>query len=138
MFLALTWSGVFVLVGLWSLAAWGIHEVGAWAIANTGALTGGAVGTASTGWPAWLAPWFPPELLLALTAMLASFGPALEALLAGAPSVLGGFTFSVWVVWALGTGLLVVLGVLLSLVIGVLRRARTGKVMQGAAGRMLR
>jgi len=70
--------------------------------------------------------------------MLPAFGPAIEGLLAWVPGVLGGLTLAVWVIWAAGSTLLIILGLLLSVLIRLLRRARSGSAIEPAAARMAR
>lgn len=131
MFHALTWLAVFVGVLLWSVTTWLFHAVGAWALVNTGALAGG---TQALRLPAWIEPWVPPELTGAITATMQALAPMLEGVLALAPSLVGGFTVAVWVIWACGVVGLVILGVMASALVGMLRRKRAS---HGAGGRAL-
>lgn len=41
MFYALSWSAMFTLLALWSLAAWALHSTAAWTVSKAGALAGG-------------------------------------------------------------------------------------------------
>ncbi|HSW33463.1 MAG TPA: hypothetical protein VLH36_07590, partial [Steroidobacteraceae bacterium] len=75
MFYALSWSAVFSLLALWSLAAWAFHSIAAWTISNAGVLAGGSGAIESSRGPDWLAPWIPPELALAFTSMLSALTP---------------------------------------------------------------
>jgi hypothetical protein len=122
MFYALSWFGVFSLLALWSLAAWAFHAITAWAASNAGVLAGGSGVTQGLRMPDWLAPWVPPEFALALASVVSAFTPAIEAVLGWAPALAGGLSVAVWVVWAIGSALLIVLGVVLSGLIAVLRR----------------
>ena len=122
MFHAINWYVVFCLLALWSLAAWAFHAIGAWTIANTGALAGGAGAMEGLLLPDWLAPWLPPEIALAFTSMLSGFMPAVEAVLNQAPALAGGLSVAVWVVWGIGSILLVVLGFVVTGLIAMLRR----------------
>ena len=122
MFYALGWFAVFILIALWSLAAWAFHAVTAWTISNAGVLAGSSGAIEALRLPDWLAPWVPPEFALALTSMLSAFTPAIEAVLDWAPALAGGLSVAVWAVWAIGSALLIVLGVVLSGMIAVLRR----------------
>jgi hypothetical protein len=72
--------------------------------------------------PDWLAPWTPPELALALASMLSAFAPGIEAVLGWAPALEGGLSVAVWVVWGIGSVLLIVLGFLATGMIAILRR----------------
>ncbi len=125
MFYAFSWFVVFSLLALWSLAAWAFHSITAWTISNAGALTGGAGATEGLRRLDWLAPWVPPEFALALNSMVSAIAPAIEAVLGWAPALAGGLSVAVWVVWAIGSALLIVLGLVLSGMIVVLRRRST-------------
>jgi hypothetical protein len=122
MFHALNWLVVFSLLALWSLAAWAFHALGVWTISNTGALAGGAGSIEGLRLPDWLAPWLPPEAALAFTSMLSAFMPAVESMLSQTPALADGLSMAVWVVWAIGSILLVVMGFMITGLIAVLRR----------------
>lgn len=118
----LGWLVVFSLLALWSLAAWAFHSVAAWTVANAGALAGGSGVAKGLHMPDWLAPWVPPELALALDSMVSASMPAIEAVLGWAPALAGGLSVAVWLVWGIGSVLLLVLGFLATGLIAVLRR----------------
>ena len=122
MFYALGWFVVFSLLALWSFTAWAFHSITAWAISNAGVLAGGSGVTQSVRMPDWLAPWVPPELALALDSMASALTPTIEAVLGWAPALEGGLSVAVWVVWGIGSVLLVVLGFLATGLIAMLRR----------------
>ena len=126
MFYALSWFLIFFSLALWSLTVWAANAVALWTIAQAGAWNGTAVGGASLALPDWLAPWVPPELAQALTAMLASVAPMVESLLQSAPALAGGITVAAWVVWALGGLMLLLLGAGLHLLIAMWRRRSGG------------
>lgn len=130
MFHALSWLVVLGLVALWSLAAWGVHGVAVWAVSHAGALTGAASGAASGAGglrlPDWLAPWVPAEVVQAAMALVAGLGPAVDSLLQAAPALAGSLTVVAWVVWALGSVLLLLLGAGLHLLIAMWRRRGGG------------
>lgn len=117
-----SWFVVFGLLALWSLAAWTLHAITAWTVSNAGVLAGGAGATEGLRMPDWLAPWVPPEFALALHSMVSAFTPAIEAVLGWAPALAGGLSVAVWVVWASGSVLLIVLGFVVTGLIAVLRR----------------
>lgn len=125
MFYALCWLVVFGLFAFWSFAAWAFHAITAWTLSNAGAMAGTSGAIEALQLPAWLAPWIPPELALAFKSMLAALTPAVQAMLDWAPSLAGGLSVAVWVVWALGSALLVVLGIVFSGAIAVLRGRST-------------
>jgi hypothetical protein len=122
----LSWFFVFGLFALWSLTAWAVHAVAAWSVSNAGALTGVASGVEDLRLPEWLAPWVPPEIAQAMTSLLASIAPVVESLLQTAPALTGGLTVVTWVVWGLGSVLLVLLGAGLHLLIAIWRRRGGG------------
>ncbi|MBC7938790.1 MAG: hypothetical protein H7Z19_03350 [Chitinophagaceae bacterium] len=122
MFYALIWFVVFSLLALWSLAAWAFHSIAAWAVENAGVLAGSPVPAQALRVPDWFAPWIPPELTLAFTSALSALTPAIESLLEWVPALAGGLSVAVWVFWAIGCALLVILAVTLSGVVAMLRR----------------
>jgi hypothetical protein len=135
---AINWFVVVMLLALWSLTAWALHALGVWTVSNAGALSGAASGVGSLRLPDWLAPWVPPEIAQLLTAQLSGLGPLVESLLQAAPALAGGLTLVTWVVWGIGSALLVLLGSGLHLLIALWRRhgggssPRSGQVV--AAG----
>ena len=122
MFYALSWSVMFILLALWSLAAWAFHSIAAWTVSNAGVLAESSGAIESLRAPDWLAPWIPPELALAFTSMLSASSPAIEAALNQAPALAGGLSVAVWAVWGVGSALIVILGLVFSRLITVLRR----------------
>ncbi|MGA8394013.1 MAG: hypothetical protein WB775_17950 [Burkholderiaceae bacterium] len=126
MFYALSWSVVFSLLTLWSLAAWAFHSITAWTVSNAGALTGAASGVEGLRLPEWLAPWVPPEIVQAMTSLLSGLAPAVESLFQAAPALAGGLTVATWVIWGLGSVLLVLVGAGLHLLIAMWRRRGVG------------
>lgn len=122
MFYALNWSVTFILLALWSLAAWAFHSIAAWTVSNAGVLAGGAGAIESLRVPGWLAPWMPPELALAFTSMLSALSPAIETALNQAPALAAGLSVAAWTVWGIGIALIVILGLVFSRLITALRR----------------
>ena len=132
MLYALTWLLVFSLLALWSLAAWAMHSVAVWAVSNAGAMTGAASGAEGLRLPEWLTPWVPPEIAQAMTLLLSGLAQALESLLQTMPALAGGLTMATWVIWGLGSVLLVVLGAGLHLLVAMWRRRNGGSGPQSA------
>jgi hypothetical protein len=123
---------VFSLLALWSLAAWAFHSITTWVVSNAGVVAGGSGSIEGVHVPAWLAPWIPPDLAPALASMLSAITPAVESLLNQAPALAGGLSLAVWVVWGIGSILLVVLGLVLSgLITQLRRRASMGPAASG-------
>ena len=122
MFYALSWFVVVALLALWSLAAWALHAVAVWTVSNAGALSGAASGVGTIRLPDWLAPWVPSEIAQSVSQMLAGLGPVVDSLLQAAPALAGGLTVATWVVWGIGSVLLVLLGAGLHLLIALWRR----------------
>jgi hypothetical protein len=121
-FYALSWSVTFILLALWSLAAWAFHSIAAWTVSNTGVLAGGSGAIEGLRAPDWLAPWIPPELALPFNSMLSASSPAIEAALNQAPALAGGLSVAVWAAWGVGSALIVILGLVCSRLITILRR----------------
>jgi hypothetical protein len=118
----LSWIAVAALLVLWSLTAWAVHAVAVWSVSNAGALAGAASGVGGIALPDGLAPWVPAELVQAVTRMVAGLGPLVDSLLQAAPALAGGLTAATWVIWGIGSVLLVLLGVGLHLLIALWRR----------------
>ena len=130
MFYAISWFVVFGLLALWSLGAWAFHATAVWAVSNAGTLAGATSGVEGLRLPEGLAPWVPPEIVQAMTALLSGLAPAVEGLLQAAPSLAGGLSVATWVVWGLGSVLLVLLGAGLHLLIAMWRRRGGGSGLQ--------
>jgi hypothetical protein len=126
MLYALSWFVIFSLLALWSLAAWVVHALVVWTVSNAGALIGTASGVESLRLPEWVAPWVPPEIVQAMTSLLSGLVPAVEGLLQSAPTLAGGLTVATWVIWGLGSALLVLLGAGLHLLLAMWRRRGGG------------
>jgi len=134
MFYAPSWFVVCGLLALWSLGAWAFYAVAVWAVSNAGTLAGEASGVVSGAvsvteglrLPQWLAPWVPPEIVQAVTSLLSGLAPVVEGLLQAAPSLAGGLSVGTWVIWGLGSVLLVLLGAGLHLLIAMWRRRGGG------------
>ena len=122
MLYALSWSVMFILLALWSLAAWVFHWIAAWTVSNAGVLAGGSRAIENLRVPDWLAPWIPPELALAFTSMLSALSPAMQAALNQAPALAGGLSVAAWTVWGIGIALIVILGLVCGRLITALRR----------------
>ena len=131
MLYALGWLLVFSLLAIWSLAAWAMHAIAVWGISHAGALTGAAPDAASRAgallMPEWLAPWVPPQVAEAMASVVSGLAPAVESLLQAAPALAGGLTVGAWVVWGVGSLLLLMLGAGLHLLIALWRRRGGGR-----------
>lgn len=133
MFYALSWFLVFGLFALWSLAVWAVHAVAIWSVSNAGALTGVASAVEGLRLPEWLSPWVPPEVAQTMTSLLSGFAPVVESLLQTAPALTGGLTMLSWVIWGLGSALLVLLGAGPHLLIAMWHRRGGGSGPQRAS-----
>ena len=136
MFYALSWFVVFALLALWSLTAWALHAVAVWTVSNAGALTGAASGASTISVPDWLAPWVPPEVAQWASQLMAGLAPLVDSLLQTAPALAAGLIVLTWVVWGVGSVLLVLLGAGLHLLIALWRR-RGGSGSGPSAGSSL-
>lgn len=123
MIYALSWFLVFSLLALWSLAVWSVNGIAVWTVSNAGPLTGAASGVEGLRLPEWLAVWVPPQIAEVMTSVLSGLAPAFEHLLQAAPALAGGLTMATWVIWAVGSALLVLLGAGLHLLIAMWRRS---------------
>jgi hypothetical protein len=126
MFYALSWFVVVALLALWSLAAWALNAVAVWTVSNAGALSGAASGVGTIALPEWLALWVPPEIAQWASQLLAGLGPVVDSLLQAAPALAGGVTVATWVLWGIGSVLLVMLGAGLNLLIALWHRRGGG------------
>nr|WP_297350723.1 hypothetical protein [uncultured Caldimonas sp.] len=124
MFYALSWFVVITLLALWSITAWVLHAVTIWTLTNAPALSGATSAIEAVRLPDWLAPWLPTEVAQALASTLAGLGPVIESMLQAVPALAGGVTVAAWVIWALGSVVLVLLGVGVHLLIAMWRRHR--------------
>ena len=96
-------------------------------IAGRSALvTGAASGIGSIALPEWLSPWLPPELVQAVAALAASLAPVIEQLLQTMPALTGALTAAAWVLWCIGSLLLLLLGGGLHLLIAMGLRQSQG------------
>ena len=136
MFYALGWLVVLSLLALWSLAAWAFHSITAWTVSNAGVLAAGSGVTQGLRMPDWLAPLVPPDLALALGSMASALAPAIEAVPGWAPAIEGGLSMAVWVVWGIGSVLLIVLGFVATALIAALRRRSSGATSRPMAARV--
>ena len=122
MFYVLSWFFVLGLLALWSLGVWAFHAVAVWAVSNGGSLSGAASGIEGLRLPDWLAPWVPPGMVQAATSLLSDLTPFVKGLLQAVPALAGVLSVATWVIWGLGSVLLVLMGVGLHLLIAMWRR----------------
>lgn len=119
---AINWLVVVAVLTLWSLAAWALQAVAAWSISNAGALSGAASGAAGLSLPGWLTPWVSQEFAQVITQLMVALGSWVDRLLQAAPALVSGLTVTTWVVWGIGSALLVLLGAGLHLLIAMWRQ----------------
>jgi len=122
MLYALSWFVVLALLALWSFAAWALHAVAVWSVSSAGAFSGAAPNTASFRLPDWIAVWMPAEVAQTVGALVVGLGPLIDTLLTALPALAGGVTVATWLVWGIGSGLLLVLGVGMNVLIALWRR----------------
>jgi hypothetical protein len=128
MFHALSWFIVLSLLALWSLGAWALHAITLWSTANVGALSGHSKTIEDLTLPAWLSPWLPAEWLSLTKSVAASMMSAVDAGLALVPSLGGGLSLTIWVLWGLGSVLLLLLGAAMHALIAMLGRRPEGRL----------
>jgi hypothetical protein len=126
MFYALSWFFVVALLALWSLAAWALNAVAVWTVSNAGVLSGAASGASTMALPEWLAPWVPPEVVQWASQAMGVLAPFVDSLLHAAPALAGGLPVASWVIWGIGSVLLVLLGAGLHLLVALLRHRGGG------------
>lgn len=126
MFYAISWFCIVALLALWSLATWALHAAAVWMVSNAGALSGLATGTGDLSLPHWLTPWVPPELVQWASQAVAGLVPLIEGLLQVAPAMAGGLGLAAWVIWGIGSVLLLLVGVVIHLRIAPLLRNGPG------------
>lgn len=122
MYYALSWFAVIALLALWSLAVWALHAAFLWTVSSAGALSGAASGAGTITVPGWLALWLPPEVAQWASRLMEASAPLVDSLLQAAPSLAGGLTVATWVIWSVGSVLLVLLGAGLHLLLALWRR----------------
>lgn len=105
----LGWMAVVALLALWSLFAYGLNAVSVWATSNAANFES-AVPNAERLVPAWLAPWMPAEFAEGFMALKASLMAIIESLQGLVPALGDGLTVAIWIVWGIGTALVVALG----------------------------
>ena len=132
MFYALCWFAVIALLALWSLAAWALHAAVVWTVSNAGALSGTVSGASTTALKDWLAPWMPPEVARWVAQAVEGLAPLISSVLQAAPALAGVVTVATWVVWGIGSLLLMLLGIGVHLFIANLRRRRGSGVARHA------
>lgn len=125
MFYALSWLLVFIVMAVWSLCVWALHELAAWSAENAESLAAHAAGIEMSKLPEWLTLWIPPQGLEALQSMTATLGPTVASVMAQAPSWVGGLSTALWVMWGIGCILLIALGCAAHALIAWLRRSTT-------------
>jgi hypothetical protein len=89
---------------------------------NAGALSGATSDTASFLLPDWLAAWVPAEVAQSVGALVVGLGQLVDTLLKALPALAGGVTVATWLVWGIGSGLLLMLGVGMHVLIALWRR----------------
>jgi hypothetical protein len=130
MFYAFSWFVVLGLLAVWSLGAWMFHAVAVWAVSNAvsnaGSLSGAATGIEGLRLPDWLGPWVPPEMVQLATSLFSGLAPAVEGLFQAVPAIAGGLSVATWVIWGLGSVVLMLVGTGLHLLIAIGRRRSGG------------
>jgi hypothetical protein len=126
MLYALSWFFVLSLLALWSLGAWAFHAMAMWALAGAGVLTGTGAGVEGLRLPDGLSPWVPAEVVQAMSSLLAGLAPAVEVMVQAAPALAGGLNVAIWVIWLLGSVLLLLLGAGMHLLMAAWRRRGGG------------
>ncbi len=131
------WLVTGCLLALWSLGLWALHAVAQWGAGIAGA-TASVAGNGAAAVarqvealrpPGWLSAWLPTGAEEQWGAMVSTFTPWGESALIHAPSLVAWLAPAIWVVWALGGVLLLVVGGGLSALILVINRHRSSPAM---------
>lgn len=122
---ALIWFFVATLVACWSLAVWVLHSISAWALGSAGGLSGIPTAAANIPRPEWLATWLPTEAWQAMVDLIHGTVPVINSLLQSLPALDSGLAVVAWLVWGVGTAMLVLLGGGLHLAKALWQRAGT-------------
>ena len=120
-FHVLAWVLVLIVLGGWSLLCWAGHAILTW-----GGWSQGLDWTQSVGQielPGWMVSVFGLEWVTWLQKLLLDFGPTLHGWVSGLPDVSGWIGGVVWLVWGVGSLVLVFLGMVASGLIAIARRA---------------
>lgn len=125
----LAWTLILALWGVWSLLCWLARLVVGWDGWRQGA--DWAAHVPELPLPDWLSAWLGLEWVQRLRDALVAWGPELQGWMQSWPDLSGIATGVLGLVWALGTVLLVLLGVGLSGVIVLVRRSRAPSLQVG-------
>ena len=115
------------LLALYSLAGWALNAAAVWIVSNAGALSGAAPGAVTM-----LALWVPLEIAKWVSQMLVSLGTVVDSQLPAAPASVGGVAVAAWVVWAIESALLLMLGAGMHLLIALWRHRGGGEFAPNA------
>lgn len=122
-FLAL-WAVVLALLACWSAFVWAANALLTALLSHAGQM-----GAGDWQLPASLAAWLPGAVADWLAGSLENLAPQLQSLLGWVPALAGGVTLLGWVLWALGTGLLLVLGALSHVGLAAWQRTRRAQTV---------
>ena len=120
----LVWALVALVAIPWSLACLAMHWLLTGPDWDSGQMQGWMQWLEQWRIPIWLTEWLPMATITMLKAWLTTLAPWVESMLASAPALLGWLLPLLWIGWAIGLLLLVVLGVAGSVLVTALRRPR--------------
>ena len=109
---ALLWSVVALSLACWSLLSWAAHALVSWPGWRAGNPAAWSAWIEQLALPAWLAPWLPAGAFNTVKSAIVASGPLLESVVGSLPIAAAWIVGAVWVVWALGSVILLVLGAL--------------------------
>lgn len=112
MFHALVWSTVLMLVGIWSALAWSVHALGAWALSSAASVTTSLTGSSVALLPDWIVSWIPTAVTQEIGSWAANLSPLLVNLPSQVLTLTNGLSAVMWVIWTVGSLLLVGFGLL--------------------------
>ena len=117
MLYGLIWFLAATLFAFWSLAAWALHALAGWMAAGAGGLASVPGKVSAIPLPEWLVQWLPPGAAESIGALLSTLKPMIESALAFAPSAIGWVSPVVWVLWAIGSVVLLCLALAITLLV---------------------
>lgn len=123
---AIIWIIVALILGVWTLFAWTADAVLTWPGWSAQSMAEWPLWLDSLQLPTWLAPWIPQVWFDGARAWLLDAGPEIEEALRAVPDLRGLFGFIVWTGWAIGAGMLALMGIAGSALVKLFQPKKSG------------
>ena len=123
MFVAILWFSVLALFLVWSVSAWVLHAFVVWSMNSFGTLSGHVPSVDALTLPPSLMLWIPPEMMSVFTSTAAMAWPFIEIGLSMLPAIAGWLTPLTWVVWGIGSLVLLAIAAVLHAMIFAAQKA---------------